>query len=117
MEIKKEWLIDRAKTLLHEIDATITRCQQQLDKYRSYAEMEENERTADAEELLKKMEAEGWSQNDINMELADYHAAVDDRLYCDYYSQIEAIEKRLAALKQDREIYKYYLENNEKKEG
>lgn len=117
MEIKKEWLIDRAKTMLHGIDAQIGRLQRELDKCRSYAEAEENERAAKEKELLEDMTAEGWNQNDINMELADYNAAVDERLYDDYYSVIDNIEKQLTALKQDREIYKYYLEHNGKEEG
>lgn len=117
MEIKKEWLIDRAKSMLHHIDLTIERIQREIDKSRSYAEREEEERAARENELKEKMEAEGWNQQEIKRELAEYSDAVSDRLYDDYYSVIDAAELRLTALKQDREIYKFYLDHNGKEEG
>ena len=112
MEIKKEWLIDRAEAILKQLNEEIERTEREAAVIKEHARAEEKEN----EEYLKQLETEwhsqGHSDRDIYNELAELSDSQSQRMHEDYYSRIDNAELRLTALKQDREIYKYYLENN-----
>ena len=118
MEIKREWILDRAAAMLKEIDEEIDRTERNIARAKEHAQAEEQEHSEHLKQLETELNADPSYNDadirDIMIETSDAHSW---RMQGDYYSRIEGEELRLTALKQDREIYKYYLEHNEKKEG
>ena len=113
-EIKKEWLIDRAEYMLAEIEDEITHLQAQIEKDTiavnrmedRFSDSEEDFYIAAIDSGLDEIEATS-QRNDL------YAAHINDPTLVNLKQCIEYNKRRAVALKQDREIYLYYLKNNE----
>ncbi len=113
-EIKKEWLIDRAEYMLAEIEDEIARLQAQIEKDTIAANRMEDEFSASEEDFYIAAIDAGLDEREAAMQRDDLYAAhINDPTLVNLKQCIEYNKRKAIALKQDREIYLYYLKNNE----
>ena len=113
-EIKKEWLIDRAEYMLAEIEDEINRLQMQIEKDTiAVNRMEDNFAASEEDFYIAAIDA-GLDERVAGMQRDDLYAAhINDPTLVNLKQCIEYNKQKAIALKQDREIYLYYLKNNE----
>ena len=113
-EIKKEWLIDRAEYMLAEIEDEINRLQMQIEKDTiAVNRMEDNFAASEEDFYIAAIDA-GLDEREAGMQRDDLYAAhINDPKLVNLKQCIEYNKQKAIALKQDREIYLYYLKNNE----
>ena len=112
--IKNEWLIDRAEYMLAEIDAQIDRIMEQIEKDKSSISRMEEDFKASEEDFIIAATDNELEEKEVEMQLEDLIFAHENDEYLIRLKQrLEYEELQLVALRQDREIYLYYLKNNE----
>ena len=114
LEIKKEWLIDRAEYMLAEIDAQIDHLRVQIEKDKNSINKIEKDFKASEEDFVIAATDSELEEKEIEMQLGDLiYAHENDEYLVRLKQHLEYEELQLIALRQDREIYLYYLTNNE----
>ena len=113
-EIRKEWLIDRAEYMFAEIEDEINRLQMQIEKDTMTAnKMEDNFRAAEEDFYIAAIDA-GLDEKEAAMQQDDlYSEHINDPTLISLKQRIEYNRLKVTALKQDKEIYLFYLQNNE----
>ena len=113
-EIKKEWLIDRAEYMYAEIEDEIDRLQMQIEKDTAAVKRLEDDFSASEEDSYIATIDAGLDENEAAMQQNDLHTAhLNDPSRVGLKQRIEYNKLRVTALRQDKEIYLYYLKNNE----
>ena len=113
-EIKKEWLIDRAEYMLAEIEDEINRLQMQIEKDTIAVNRMEDQFSASEEDFYIAAIDAGLDEKEAVSQRNDLYAThINDPTLVNLKQCIEYNKRRAVALKQDREIYLYYLKNNE----
>ena len=113
----KERLLDRAEEVIAIIDNEIKKLQQQIEKDKLTVDRMEKRFRDSEEDFYIAAESEGWTEKEIRDELDNIVASHDSDEYLISTKQlINGEELHLANLKLDREIYLYYLNNNEETE-
>ena len=116
-EIKKEWLIDRAEYMLAEIEDEINRLQMQIEKDTIVVNRMEDEFSASEEDFYIAAIDAGLDEKEAAMQRDDLYAAhINDPTLVNLKQCIEYNKRRAVALKQDREIYLFYLRQNEEEQ-
>jgi len=116
-EIKKEWLIDRAEYMLAEIEDEIARLQMQIEKDTASVKRMEDEFSASEEDFYIAAIDAGLDEKEAAMQRDDLYAAhINDPTLVNLKQCIEYNKRRAVALKQDREIYLFYLRQNEEEQ-
>ena len=116
-EIKKEWLIDRAEYMLAEIEDEITHLQAQIEKD-TIAVNRMEDKFSDSEEdfYIAAIDA-GLDEKEAASQRDDLYAAhINDSTLVNLKQCIEYNKRKAVALKQDREIYLFYLRQNEEEQ-
>ena len=115
--IKKEWLIDRAEYMLAEIEDEIARLQAQIEKDTIAVNRMEDEFSASEEDFYIAAIDAGLDEKEAAMQRDDLYAAhINDPTLVNLKQCIEYNKQRAVALKQDREIYLFYLRQNEEEQ-
>ena len=113
-EIKREWLIDRAEYMFAEIEDEINRLQMQIEKDTASVKRMEDEFSASEADFYIAATDAGLDEQEAAMQQNDLYAAhINDPALVSTKQRIEYSKLKVTALKQDREIYLYYLKNNE----
>ncbi|MBQ6215815.1 MAG: hypothetical protein IJK53_00365 [Erysipelotrichaceae bacterium] len=113
-EIKKEWLIDRAESMHAVIESEIAELKQRIERRESaILHMETKFRDEEADRYIALMDQE---ENDeaaprLVVDLKKEHDRDKDLVL--ERTLLEREQLHLIALRQDREIYLFYLERNE----
>ena len=116
-EIKKEWLIDRAEYMFAEIEDEIARLQAQIEKDAIAVNRMEDEFSASEEDFYIAAIDAGLDEREAGMQRDDLYAAhINDQTLVNLKQCIEYNKRRAVALKQDREIYLFYLRQNEEEQ-
>ena len=116
-EIKKEWLIDRAEYMFAEIEDEIARLQAQIEKDAIAVNRMEDEFSASEEDFYIAAIDAGLDEKEAAMQRDDLYAAhINDQTLVNLKQCIEYNKRRAVALKQDREIYLFYLRQNEEEQ-
>lgn len=116
-EIKKEWLIDRAEYMFAEIEDEINRLQMQIEKDTASVKRMEDEFSASEEDFYIAAIDAGLDEKEAAMQRDDLYAAhINDPTLVNLKQCIEYNKRRAVALKQDREIYLFYLRQNEEEQ-
>ncbi len=114
LEIKKERLIDRAEYMLAEIDAQKEHLRVQIEKDKNSINKIEKDFKASEEDFVIAATDSELEEKEIEMQLGDLiYAHENDEYLVRLKQHLEYEELQLIALRQDREIYLYYLTNNE----
>ena len=114
METKKEWLIDRAEYTLAEIDAQIDRLRIQIEKDKASIHRIEDDFKAAEEDFVIAATDNELEEKEVETQLEDLISVHENDEYLIRLKQhLDYEELQLVALRQDREIYLYYLNNNE----
>ena len=110
-EIKKEWLIDRAEYMFAEIEDEINRLQVQIEKDTiAVNRMEDNFAASEEDFYIAAIDA-GLDEREAGMQRDDlYTSHINDPTLVNLKQCIEYNKRRAVALKQDREIYLFYLQ-------
>ena len=110
-EIKKEWLIDRAEYMLAEIEDEINRLQMQIEKDTTAVNRMEDKFSASEEDFYIAAIDAGLDEKEAAMQRDDLYAAhINYPTLVNLKQCIEYNKRRAVALKQDREIYLFYLQ-------
>ena len=116
-EIKKEWLIDRAEYMFAEIEDEINRLQMQIERDTASVKRMEDEFSASEEDFYIAAIDAGLDEREAGMQRDDLYAAhINDQTLVNLKQCIEYNKRRAVALKQDREIYLFYLQQNEEEQ-
>ena len=116
-EIKKEWLIDRAEYMFAEIEDEINRLQMQIERDTASVKRMEDEFSASEEDFYIAAIDAGLDEREAGMQRDDLYAAhINDPTLVNLKQCIEYNKRRAVALKQDREIYLFYLKQNEEEQ-
>ena len=116
-EIKKELLIDRAEYMLAEIEDEINRLQMQIEKDTIAVNRMEDKFSASEEDFYIAAIDAGLNEKEAAMQRDDLYAAhINDQTLVNLKQCIEYNKRKAAALKQDREIYLFYLRQNEEEQ-
>ena len=116
-EIKKEWLIDRAEYMFAEIEDEINRLQMQIEKDTASVKGMEDESSASEEDCYIAAIDARLDVKKAAMQRDDLYAAhINDPTLVNLKQCIEYNKRRAVALKQDREIYLFYLQQNEEEQ-
>ena len=116
-EIKKEWLIDRAEYMFAEIEDEINRLQMQIERDTASVKRMEDEFSASEEDFYIAAIDAGLDEREAGMQRDDLYAAhINDQTLVNLKQCIEYNKRRAVALKQDREIYLFYLKQNEEEQ-
>ena len=116
-EIKKEWLIDRAEYMFAEIEDEINRLQAQIEKDTIVVNRTEDNFAASEEDFYIAAIDAGLDEREAAMQRDDLYAAhINDPTLVNLKQCIEYNKRRAVALKQDREIYLFYLRQNEEEQ-
>ena len=116
-EIKKEWLIDRAEYMFAEIEDEINRLQMQIEKDTASVKRMEDEFSASEDDFYIAAIDAGLDEKESAMQRDDLYAAhINDQTLVNLKQCIEYNKRKAAALKQDREIYLFYLQQNEEEQ-
>ena len=112
--IKKEWLLDRAEYMLAEIETQIDRIMGQIEKDKSSISRTEEEFKASEEDFVIAATDNDLPEKEVEMQLEDLVSSHENDEYLIRLKQrLEYEELQLVALRQDREIYLFYLKQNE----
>lgn len=113
-EIKKEWLIDRAESMLAVIESEIAELQQRIERRESdILQMETKFRDEEANRHIALMDQEENEEAALRL-VADLKKEHDkDKSLVLERTLLEREKLHLIALRQDREIYLFYLKQNE----
>ena len=113
-EIKKEWLIDRAESILAVIESEIAELQQRIERRESVIlQMETKFREEEADRYIALMDQEENEEAALK-HVADLKKEHDkDKSLVLERTLLEREQLHLIALRQDREIYLFYLKQNE----
>ena len=113
-ETKKESLLDRAEYMFAEIEDEINRLQMQIEKdTASVKRMEDEFSVSEADFYIAATDA-GLDEQEAAMQQNDLYAAhINDPTLVSTKQRIEYSKLKVTALNQDREIYLFYLEQNE----
>ncbi len=116
-EIKKELLIDRAEYMLAEIEDEINRLQVQIEKDTiAVNRMEDNFADSEEDFYIAAIDA-GLDEKEAAIQRDDLYAAhINDPTLVNLKQCIEYNKRKVVALKQDREIYLFYLRQNEEEQ-
>lgn len=113
MPIKKEWLLDRAEYMLAEIEAEIDRLRTQNAKDRIRIERMENEFRDSEEDFYIAATDAGLDENEARLQQNDLYAEhINDPTLVSMKQHLEYNRLKLVALRQDKEIYRFYLTKN-----
>ncbi len=116
-EIKKEWLIDRAEYMYAEIEDEINRLQMQIEKDTASVKRMEDQFSASEEDFYIAAIDAGLDEREAGMQRDDLYAAhINDPTLVNLKQCIEYNKRKVVALKQDREIYLFYLRQNEEEQ-
>ncbi len=113
-EIKKEWLIDRAESMLAVIESEIAELQQRIERRESdILQMETKFRDEEANRYIALMDQEENEEAALRL-VADLKKEHDkDKSLVLERTLLEREQLHLIALRQDRGIYLFYLKQNE----
>lgn len=116
-EIKKELLIDRAEYMLAEIEDEINHLQVQIEKDTiAVNRMEDNFADSEEDFYIAAIDA-GLDEKEAASQRDDLYAAhINDSTLVNLKQCIEYNKRKAVALKQDREIYLFYLRQNEEEQ-
>lgn len=113
-EIIKEMLIDRAESILAVIESQISELKQRIERRESVIlQMETEFRQEEADRYIALMDQDEDEEKALNM-VADLKKEHDkDKDLVLERTLLEREQLHMIALRQDREIYLFYLEQNE----
>ena len=111
---KKEWLIDRAESMHAVIESEIAELQQRIERRESdILQMETKFREEEADRYIALMDQEENEEAALK-HVADLKKEHDkDKSLVLERTLLEREQLHLIALRQDREIYLFYLKQNE----
>ena len=113
----KETLIEKAESMLVNLEEKIAYLQERIERNRIRAERMEKDFRASEDDFVIAATDQGLDENEIKMQMDDLHAThISDPDLINIKRQIEEDELDLISLKQNRQIYLYYLEHNERDE-
>lgn len=116
-EIKKERLLDRAEYMYAEIEDEIDRLQMQIEKDAAAVKRLEDDFSASEEDSYIAAIDAGLDEREAGMQRDDLYAAhINDQTLVNLKRCIEYNKQKVVALKQDREIYLFYLRQNEEEQ-
>lgn len=110
----KESLIEKAESTLVNLEEQIASLQERIERNRIHAQRMEADFRASEDDFVIAATDQGLDENEIKMQMDDLHAThISDPDLINIKRQIEEDELDLISLKQNRQIYLYYLEHNE----
>ena len=117
MKSKKEWLIDRAESMLAVIESEIAELQQRIERRESaILQIETKFREEEADCYIALMDQEENEEAALKL-VADLKKEHDkDKSLVLERTLLEREQLHLIALRQDREIYLFYLKQNEEEQ-
>ena len=117
VEIKKEWLIDRAEYMFAEIENEIDHLRTQIEKDTiSVNKMEDDFRASEEDFYIAAIDG-GLDEKEAGMQQDDLYAEhINDSSLTGLKQRIEYNRLKMIALQQDREIYLFYLKKNEEEQ-
>ena len=110
----KESLIEKAESMLVNLEEQIAYLQERIERNRICLEKMEADFRASEDDFVIAATDQSLDENEIKKQLDIFHAAhISDPDLVAIKKQIDEDELDLISLKQNREIYLYYLEHNE----
>lgn len=110
----KESLMEKAESMLVNLEEQIASLQEKIERNRIHAQRMEADFRASEDNFVIAATDQGLDENEIKMQMDDLHAThISDPDLINIKRQIEEDELDLISLKQNRQIYLYYLEHNE----
>ncbi len=105
--------LERAKELLKETEESIDRLVKDISKLQKAAEKQANEDSRYWHTFADELNTDPLlNDEEAAQVLADLSDSQENRLYEEYYSQIDHYKKALSIKKQDQAIYKFFIDNN-----
>ncbi len=108
--MEKEQLINRAKDLFHDTKIQIEMTNKDIILKKEYLERKQKENDEYLSEYVKELK-EKYGDDEKTKAYYALECALDEDLDDDF-CQLERLQACLVILKQDLEIYKYFLENS-----
>lgn len=103
--------IKRARELLEEVNEQLEQLQRTTTKLTEAAEREEKAKLNYLDTLEHELnEDPAYCDAEINAILCDTSDAIDNRIFNDYYADIQRYKEAIERLKADRDIYSFYIE-------
>ena len=102
--------IERAQEHLKDINERLEQLQRNIAKLTAAAEREEKAKLSYLDTLEQELNTDpAYCDAEISAILCDTGEAIDNRLYYDYYADIERYKEAIGQLKADRDIYSFYI--------
>lgn len=106
-------ILAKALTRLEEINESIAEAEKNIEYLKARSKTKQEQDLKDLKELETQLETNPYySTEETKQVLQEESDSQDRRFYENYTAPLERWQTRLEHLQQDREIYKYYLENN-----
>ena len=104
---------ERARELLEYVNDQLEQLQRTITQLTKAAEREEKAKRSYLETLEQELnEDPAYCDAEIEAILCDTADSIDNRIYNDYYADIEAYKRSIERLKADRDIYSFYIKHN-----
>ena len=104
--------IERAQEHLKDINEQLEQLQRTVTKLTAAAEREEKAKLSYLDTLEQELNTDpAYCDAEINDILSDTSDAIDNRIFNDYYADIQRYKEAIECLKADREIYSYFIEH------